>query len=82
VPLAALIDNDAIEPIIEFPIIAARMVFVYRGGWGRGRPLWTPKRGIAKDAAFRLVLFAVIALPLIGFSANLMMVSGNQSLAR
>jgi len=28
------------------------------------------------------VLFAVIALPLIGFSANLMMVSGNLPLAR
>ena len=51
-PLAALIDNDAIEPIIEVAIIVALMAFVYRGGWGRGRPLWTPKRGIAKDARF------------------------------
>jgi hypothetical protein len=62
-----LINSDAIEPIIEFAIIAALMVFVYRGGWGSGWPLWTPKRGIAKDAAFRLVLFAVIVVLLFGF---------------
>jgi len=67
-----LINSDAIEPIIEFAIIVSLMVFVYRGGWGRGRPLWTPKRGIAKDAAFRLVLFAVIVLLLFGFLAALL----------
>jgi hypothetical protein len=49
------------------------MIFVYRGGWGRGQPLWTPKGGIAKDAAFRLVLFAVIVLLLFGFIAELLM---------
>ena len=67
-----MINSDAIEPIIEFAIIVSLMVFVYRGGWGRGRPLWTPKRGIAKDAAFRLVLFAVIVLLLFGFLAALL----------
>jgi hypothetical protein len=51
----------------------ALIVFVYRVGWGRGRPLWRPKRGIANDAAFRLVLFAVIVLLLFGFMAELLM---------
>jgi hypothetical protein len=68
-----LINSDHIEPIIELAIIAVLMLFVYRGGWGRGRPLWTPKRGIAKDAAFRLVLFAIIVLLLLGFLAEILM---------
>jgi drug/metabolite transporter (DMT)-like permease len=60
------------EPIIELALIVALMLFVYVGGLSSGRPLWTPGRGIAKDAASRVALFAILIVLFIGFLAVLL----------